>query len=321
MSSSTTAINGIDEIRIVQLGMIVRDAAQSAAHYRQILGLDHIPTDGNLTEPQEQSQAVYYGSPMDGRARIIAFDIGSIQFEFIEPVGDGTVWNDYLNQHGEGLHHVALFSRDSAASAAVFAEKGYQVIQQGYFGNGSGQYTYLDTDKDLGIVFELLHHGGNPVKSGPSHPADKGLGTDVITQVGIIVHDIAKTSARYAEVLGLPQPQIHQTPGYATSKTTHYGEPSEATAKLAFMNFGQVTIELIEPDEKPSVWRNYLNQHGEGAQHIAFQVRDTQRATDYLAQHQIPVIQQGLYADGSGMYTYVDSNAPMGICVELLHSF
>ncbi len=317
---SSTALNGIEDMRIVQLGLIVRDAAKSAERWREILGFD-IPTDAHLTEPQEQTQATYYGSPMEGRARIIAFDLGSIQFEFIEPVGTGSTWHDFLNRHGEGLHHVALFTRDTSAAVAAFAEKGYQVIQQGHFNDRGGQYTYLDTDKDLGLVLELLSHDGDPVRSAPPHAADQGLGTDVITQVGIMVHDIRKASARYTEVLGLPQADIHQTLGYDVTKTTYHGEPSEATAKLAFLNLGQVTIELIEPDEKPSVWRDHLTEHGEGAQHIAFQVSDTERATAFLMRHQIPVLQQGLYSDGGGIYTYVDSNQAIGICIELLQNF
>ena len=89
----------------------------------------------------------------------------------------------------------------------------------------------------------------------------------------MIVSDIEATAQRYHEVLGVPLPSIQTTLGDSTYK----GQPSSATAKLAFMNFGQVTIELIQPDEQPSVWRDYLNARGEGAQHIAFQIGDTQQ--------------------------------------------
>ena len=33
------------------------------------------------------------------------------------------------------------------------------------------------------------------------------------------------------------------------------------------------------------------------------------------------MLQQGLFVDGSGMYTYVDSAAQLGVMVELLENF
>ena len=102
---------------------------------------------------------------------------------------------------------------------------------------------------------------------------------------------------------------------------TFMGEASDAQAKLAFFNFGQVQVELIEPDKTPSLWRNYLNQRGNSAHHIAFQVRDTDAAIAHFASHGIGVAQQGLYGDRSGVYTYMDSEADLGIIIELLETF
>jgi len=151
-----------------------------------------------------------------------------------------------------------------------------------------------------------------------SHP---NLKADTICQVGIIVHDIERTARKYCEVFGFEMPQIVETAGYAQSKTTYNGQPSEATAKLAFFNAGQITIELIEPDDQPSVWREFLEQHGEGIHHIAFQVKDTEAVTGFLAEHDAGIAQQGLYSDGSGVYTYVDTAPLLGTMFELLESF
>ena len=35
----------------------------------------------------------------------------------------------------------------------------------------------------------------------------------------------------------------------------------------------------------------------------------------------MPTLQQGLFVDGSGMYTYVDSAPQLGVMVELLENF
>ena len=151
--------------------------------------------------------------------------------------------------------------------------------------------------------------------------AEPTLRPEALCQVGFIVNDIEAAARKYAETFGLPNPPIIQTPGFDKAKTTVNGKRSEATAKLAFFHMGQLTIELIEPDEKASVWRDFLEKNGEGVHHIAFRVDDTKAAEKALAGHGIKTEQQGLYTDASGMYTYVDSAPYLGVMIELLESF
>lgn len=306
---------------IIQIGIVVNDVEQTAANAQAILGFDY-PPDIKPTRGHDQTDATYHGQPTDARAKISCVDRGQIQLEYLQPLGPPSAWQDFLDQRGDGIHHIAFYVDDTDAGIAHFKKHGYQVIQQGQFNNGSGMYTYLDTDKDMGIVIELLQHmDGNAAIQGPAFAPERGLGTDIVCQVGLIVNDIERTVQRYVEVLGISAPPILEAPGYDIAKTTYHGEPSDATAKLAFMDMGQVQLELIQPDEKPSTWRKFLDAYGEGAHHIAFPVTGTQRQTDYLARHGIVVEQQGLYADASGQYTYLDSQAKLGTTIELLESF
>lgn len=314
------AVTGIDKKVITQVCIIVRDAEKTVTRYADILGFT--PRELQTTLTHKDIEATYYGQPTDARAKFTWFDIGQIQFEIMQPLDPQSSWHDFLDKHGEGIHHIAFFVPNTDTAAQSFVDHGYVITQQGLFTGKSGKYTYLDTDKDLGVSIELLEHfGGSPDLQGPPFPPDKGIGSDTVCQVGIIVKDIEATSQRYCDVLGLPKANIFSTPGYEVVKTTFNGKPSDATAKLAFFSVGQLQIELIEPDEKPSVWREFLEQHGEGAHHIAFPVKNTQSATDYLAQHGIPVTQHGLYGDLSGMYTYLASEHALGTTVELLESF
>jgi 4-hydroxyphenylpyruvate dioxygenase-like putative hemolysin len=107
--------------------------------------------------------------------------------------------------------------------------------------------------------------------------------------------------------------------GGPEANATYRGQPTEAQAKLAFFDMGQVQIELIEPLGGDSVWQEVLDEKGEGVHHIAFQVKGTDEVTDYLATHDIPVIQQGHYP--GGMYTYVDSEPALSVMLELLENF
>jgi catechol 2,3-dioxygenase-like lactoylglutathione lyase family enzyme len=311
----------IPEKTLFQICVIVDDLERYAENYRRILGFD-VPHDVQTTCDHRHTWATYQGRPMDARARIVSWRMGEVAFELLQPLEEGSVWMDYLKAHSPGLHHLAFDVPRIAPAAAFFADHGYRVTQQGLFTGRTGMYAYLDTEKDLGVTFELLEHYQNGYHPAPRpFPTESGMGTDVVIQVGLVVKDIAATVQRYREVLGLPAPSQQETPGRDITEATFRGQPTGATAKLAFFDFGQAQLELIQPDPTPSVWRDYLNAKGDSAHHIAFRVADTERAVAHFARHGIGVAQQGLYGDRSGMYTYLDSEGQLGIILELLENF
>jgi catechol 2,3-dioxygenase-like lactoylglutathione lyase family enzyme len=146
-----------------------------------------------------------------------------------------------------------------------------------------------------------------------------GIGTTTITQIGLVVKDMEKSIDAYCNILGLPRPEVIITDEYSQAKTVYRGKPSYARAKLAFFNMGQVQIELIEPVGEPSTWKEALDANGYSVHHIAFQVKDTPAVVDYLAGHDIPMVQQAHYP--GGMYTYLDSQEKLGVILELLENF
>ncbi len=319
--------NPLPDKTFFQICVIVDDLERYAENYRKILGFD-VPSDIQITHTFDHTQATYHGKALNSRAKIVAWMMGQVMFELLQPIEEGSVWMDYLKDHGPGLHHTALRVPRAAPAAAYFIDHGYTVTQQGLFTDRTGMYIYLDTDKDLGITWELLEIYDPAILSdpgiiSPSQPflADKGLGTDVVIQVGLVVEDISATAKRYHDVLGVDATNQQETPGYSITEATFRGQPSEATAKLAFFDFGQAQLELIQPDKTPSVWRNYLNKYGDSAHHLAFRVQDTQQAVAHFAQHGIGIAQQGYYGDRSGVYTYMDSEAKLGIIIELLENF
>jgi len=147
----------------------------------------------------------------------------------------------------------------------------------------------------------------------------RGLGTNIVCQIGLVVRDIERSAEAYSQVFGLPEPNVIVTDEYDMARTTYKGWPTKARAKLAFFNMGQVSLELIEPIGGPSTWQEYLDAEGEGVHHIAFRVKGTDEVVAFLAGQGIEVIQQGYYT--GGMYTYVDSTPALGVVLELLENF
>lgn len=144
------------------------------------------------------------------------------------------------------------------------------------------------------------------------------LGTDKVTQIGIVVRDIEKTRRAWAEILGVTEPPIIVTAGFDQAQTHYNDYPSEATAKLCFFDLGQVALELIEPDGKPSSWQYHLDKYGESVQHIAFVTPSMREARANLEQAGFPTVQTGEYT--GGRYAYISCLEKLGVEIELLEN-
>lgn len=149
---------------------------------------------------------------------------------------------------------------------------------------------------------------------------EKGiLGTKIVTQIGFVVNDIEKTSQAFADFLGVEKPQWGLTDTIDKTHGEFNGEPCPARAKLAFFHVGEtLDIELIEPDETPSVWRNVLNEKGEGVHHIAFVVNGMKEKILALEGNGMKLLQRGEYT--GGRYAYIDCVDQLKTIVELLEN-
>lgn len=145
------------------------------------------------------------------------------------------------------------------------------------------------------------------------------LGSNLICQIGIVVRDIERTAKAYADIFGMDMPKIIITDTEDKTHIEFRNEPTQARAKLAFFQMGSLSLELIEPVGGPSTWQEFLDEHGEGAHHIAFQIDDTDKVVKFLDGKGISVIQQGDYT--GGRYTYVDGVPVLGVVLELLENF
>ena len=144
------------------------------------------------------------------------------------------------------------------------------------------------------------------------------LDTNVITQIGILVHDVEKTSQAYAHLFGVEKPQSFLTDAIDKAQTEHRGKPSEARAKLAFFDMGSLQLELIEPDSHPSTWRESLDKNGEGPHHIAFVIQGMKEKVAVFERNGMPLLQKGEYE--SGRYAYIDTLRDLKVILELLEN-
>ena len=87
-----------------------------------------------------------------------------------------------------------------------------------------------------------------------------------INHIGIVVRDLDSAVETYRKGLGL--------------EYLHTEENKDFCCKIAFLQCGEVLVELIEPTgESPSM--KFLREHGEGIHHLCYEVDDIQKALEH----------------------------------------
>jgi Glyoxalase/Bleomycin resistance protein/Dioxygenase superfamily len=81
--------------------------------------------------------------------------IGDMQLELIEPVYGPTIYEAFIQKHGEGLHHIKERIEDDAMAGVVqgYRDQGIGVTQTGQF--ETDFHYYLNTEPRLDFIYEL----------------------------------------------------------------------------------------------------------------------------------------------------------------------
>ena len=136
----------LENNRIIQIGIVVRDIEKTARMYAEMFGMEM---------PQIRQafpNIVYRNTKPKVTARLCSFPMGEISLELIQPGEEDTSWKEYLDEHGEGVHHIGLMVDDLEKAYQVFYDKGIERRQYG--GAGWGSYTIMDS-KELGVLFNV----------------------------------------------------------------------------------------------------------------------------------------------------------------------
>lgn len=168
----------IDEDAVIHVSFVTDDVIASARWFAEITGKP-MPQESR-TMPPEQAKAVYRGAPVAVGCRIMTFEFGNVDIEFLEPGPEKSIWRELLEEKGPGCHHIAFRTRNMSRSQALLEGKGHELVQRGEF-NG-GRYAYYDTLPRIGALIELLeNHKGREPQEAPAPGAVAPSSTDAAT--------------------------------------------------------------------------------------------------------------------------------------------
>ena len=205
--------------QIQHIGYLTTDLDAAAAWFQKSFGA--VNAGGG---PMAESYAV----PSGGRNAFLRF--GRAEAEIIEPKDKQGFSSELLT-----MHHVGYVVADIEQTMAALAAKDFKFAADKPFTNVMGQQVvYIDASSTNGILVHLTQLPAQP----DAETAGEGLEIERIVHAGYRVKDLDKAVAWYVD----------------NFQGVHIGgRTSGNSGRNAFVNFGQVQVELIEPGDAASM--------------------------------------------------------------------
>jgi methylmalonyl-CoA/ethylmalonyl-CoA epimerase len=140
-----------------------------------------------------------------------------------------------------------------------------------------------------------------------------------LVQIGIVVADRDQTTKLLTSLFGIGPFRLVEWPDRAESKYYYRGVEEQIRIKQAFIQLGDVEVELIQPLEGNNGYQHFLDQTGGGIHHILFEVNDIDPVLEELAKAGVSVLQAGTGIRPGTRWALLDTQKMLGFLIELRH--
>ena len=139
----------------------------------------------------------------------------------------------------------------------------------------------------------------------------------VLHHLSIVVADIEKAT-RYYEGIGIG-PFVEYPPMSEYVKIDVPDEEGFYNLTIRCAQIGPVQLQLIQPGEGKSLYKDHLERKGEGVYHLGFVVDDIEASENKVRDMGLDVISSGCRENGSG-FAYLGTAAEAGVTLLIRQS-
>jgi catechol 2,3-dioxygenase-like lactoylglutathione lyase family enzyme len=139
---------------ISQIAVVVNDLEKTLEQYTNLLGWG--PWNVYRHERPSLHDTVVRGKQVEYTMLGAETHVGDMGFEVLQPLEGPSIYKEWLERNGEGLHHVAVMLHDFEESTDLkqkFDEIGVSVLMGGRIGE-TIEFYYLDTEPSLKLILE-----------------------------------------------------------------------------------------------------------------------------------------------------------------------
>ena len=139
---------------IVHACVVVRDVEKTTRVLAGRFGIG--PWEVHL-KSYPKSQATFRGEPVECTFKFAYAKVGPITLELVETVSGNSSYKEFLDKHGEGLHHLGFPTPLPFDEQIEKWEKlGVKAIQRMKLDDPEEGWAYMDTQDLIGFTLEIL---------------------------------------------------------------------------------------------------------------------------------------------------------------------
>ncbi|WP_291732046.1 VOC family protein [Leisingera sp. F5] len=108
--------------------------------------------------PETVSDQTYKGEPCEFALKVCFAQSGNMIWELMQPLWGPSIFQDFLDKHGTGFHHVAYDCNDEPWETRIseLEKRGFKMVQSGKW-QGQNAFAFFDTEDATGTTFETYH--------------------------------------------------------------------------------------------------------------------------------------------------------------------
>jgi hypothetical protein len=141
-----------------------------------------------------------------------------------------------------------------------------------------------------------------------------------MAQVCIVVPDLERAVKNFYHIFGIGPWHFYTYGKPLVKRMTRNGKPAEYKMKVALSYFGKMRLELIEPMEGETVYKEFVEKHGYGVHHLGILTNNMQESIQKAADAGIEMTMDGagFGPDDDGHYAYLNTENLICTTLELI---
>ncbi len=149
-------ISLLKEYRIDQIGVVVVDVDATIKQFNKLFGICNFEII-NYPDATKEKETFYKGKSACFSIKVGFVNLRFIDLELIQPLSGESIYLDFLNEHGPGIHHfrISLGNKDFNYVCSHLKQEGIEILSQGPGVRSKSKWIVFATREYLGTDIEL----------------------------------------------------------------------------------------------------------------------------------------------------------------------
>jgi methylmalonyl-CoA/ethylmalonyl-CoA epimerase len=132
-------------MRVDHVAIAVNNVDEALKNYQKILNIDRLEIEVVPTE----------------KVKVAMIELEDTRIELMEPTIDDSPIKKFLNEHGEGIHHIAITADDIERDVSRASANGMRILGQLRSGSYGRKVTFIHPKSLNGVLTEFCEAAKN----------------------------------------------------------------------------------------------------------------------------------------------------------------